>query len=443
VRRALLVLAVLVLPFLLTALARPASGEPDRPAPQAVAGQGILRGTLLRTDPFFRFLPNEAARAGIVGRLEGTSREFESISLELGADRSVLTAAQRAAYEAYRFTHTVARGELAVADVKSDGCVVRLKLKDAVYACATRQLGRTVLFVRGEAAKKDEAGLVRLVKSAVGWVTGGGDDVDGWLPAEVKATWTRQASPDLLVTDDGTLEPAVRDAALKAVRDAHAFVRRTVAAGNVGPTPPVVRLTKNRDMMAHLSGRKDLRSMDAVHVAWAAELIVAPRKAEVAAGQVAEEAAAQMLQHLLGAANGEPVLTGIRRQAAALAEGAAAGASLAPTDEPTAFERIRKREAQPWSRLMRMNRLASYLAEDAEMRTVDAELALGYLLSPGAAAAKASFAAWIAAFRKVGDPDAASEAAYGALDPTRSDTEYWAFWSAKADPPKPKAGKGK
>ena len=64
-------------------------------------------------------------------------------------------------------------------------------------------------------------------------------------------------------------------------------------------------------------------------------------------------------------------------------------------------------------------------------------------MSPGAAAAKASFAAWVAAFRKVGDTDAASEAAYGALDPTRSDTEYWAFWSAKADPPAPKSGKKK
>ncbi|MBL9087888.1 MAG: hypothetical protein JNM10_12195 [Planctomycetia bacterium] len=439
-RRALLValLPLLVLPIGLAP--SPAVAE-DRPEPKAIPGQGILNGTILRTDPFFRFFPKETARSGIVGTLEGTTREFESITVELGADRSVLTAAQRAAFEAYRFTHVVARGELAVSEVKPDGCVVRLKLKDAVYACATRQLGRTVVWVRGEGTKKDEAGLVKLVRAAVGWVSGGGDDVDGWIPAAVKATWTRTASPDLVVTDDGTLDAPARDAALRAVRDAHAFVRRVVAAGNVGPTPPVVRLTKNRDMMGFLSGRRDLRDKDAVHVPWAAELIVAPRKAEVDAAQVAEEAAAQVLQHLLGAANGEPVLAGLRRQAAAVATSGAAAVLLA-SDEGAAFDRIRKKEATTWSRLMRMSRLSSYLAEDAELRTLDAELAVGYLAS-GAPAAKASFAAWVAAFRKVGDPDAASEAAYAALDASKSDAEYWAFWAAKADPPKPKNAKGK
>lgn len=433
---------VALLPLLTIAVARPAAGEPDRPEPKAVAGQGILRGTLLRTDPLFRFVPNDRVRHGIVGTLEGTTREFETVTVELGADRSVLTAAQRAAYEAYRYTHTVARGELATVDTKADGCVVRLKLRDAVFACATRQLGRTVVYVRGEGVKRDEAGLVKLVKAAVGWVAATADDVDGWIPAEVKATWTRQAGNDLLVTEDGTLEPAVRDAVVKAVRDAHAFVRRAVPASNVGPTPPVLRLTKNRDMMGFLSGRKDLRAMDAVHVPWAAELIVAPRKAEVAVAQVAEEAAAQMLQHLLGAADAEPVLTGIRRQAAAVADGGAA-AVLLKSDEGAAFERVRKREAQPWSRLMRMDRLAAYLAEDAALRALDAELAVGYLTSAGNVATKGSFTAWVTAFRKVGDPDAASEAAYGALDAAKSDAEYWAYWAAKADPPKPKAGKTK
>ncbi len=438
-RRALL---VALLPLFASFAGVPASAvAEDRPEPKAVPGQGILNGTILRTDPFFRFLPKETARAGIVGTLEGTTREFESVTVELGADRTVLTAAQRAAFEAYRFTHVVARGELATSDVKADGCVVRLKLRDAVYACATRQLGRTVLWVRGEGTKKDEAGLVKLVRAAVGWVTGGGDDVDGWIPATVKSTWTRAATSDLLVTDDGTLDAPTREAALKAVRDAHAFVRRVVPAGNLGPTPPVVRLTKSRDMMGFLSGRRDLRDKDAVHVPWAAELIVAPRKAEVDVAQVAEEAAAQMLQHLLGAANGEPVLSGLRRQAAAVATAGAAAVLLA-SDEGAAFDRIRKKEATSWARLMRMSGLSNYLAEDAELRTLDAELAVGYLAS-GAPASKASFAAWVAAFRKVGDPDAASEAGYGALDATKSDTEYWAFWAAKADPPKPKNAKGK
>jgi hypothetical protein len=115
---------------------------------------------------------------------------------------------------------------------------------------------------------------------------------------------------------------------------------------------------------------------------------------------------------------------------------------LLASDEGAAFDRIRKKEATSWARLMRMSGLSNYLAEDAELRTLDAELAVGYLAS-GAPASKASFAAWVAAFRKVGDPDAASEAGYGALDATKSDTEYWAFWAARADPPKPKNAKGK
>ena len=38
--------------------------------------------------------------------------------------------------------------------------------------------------------------------------------------------------------------------------------------------------------------------------------------------------------------------------------------------------------------------------------------------------------------KRTGHPDAASDAAYGPLDPQKSDAEYWAYWGPRADPPK-------
>jgi hypothetical protein len=396
---------------------------------------------VLRMDPTFRWAPKEEVRAGVLGTATGTTREFEAIAIDLGADRSVLTAAQRAAYEAYRFTHEVARGELAAIDTKADGTVVRLKLRDAVYAAATRQLGRTVVFARGEAPRKDEAALVKLVRGAVGWVVPAGDDVDGWIPKEVKATWTRAPSADLLVVDDGTLDPAVRDAALKIVRDAHGVVRRLLAGANVGPTPPVVRVTKNREMLGYLSGRRELRSLDAAYVPWAAELLVAPRKPEIDAPQLAQEAAAQACHHLLGSAEGDPFVTGLRRAAAAVADGGAVGA-LFRADEPQIFARVKARQGMTLAGLLRLSNLDRFLAEDADDRTLDAELAVDYLLASPSPLGKAGLAAWATSMRKVGHPDAASEAAYGALDVGKADAEFWAYWSLRADPPK-KPGKPK
>lgn len=416
---------------------RAASADGQEPA--VVQGFGLLRGAVLRLDPFFRFERKENVRAGVLGTLHGTTREFESIALEFGADRSVLTAAQRAAYEARRFSHAVARGQLATTEVRNDGCVVRMKLTDAVFAAATRQVGRTVVFVRGESTRKDEAGLLRLVKAAVGWVTVPADEVDGWLPAEIKATWTRAPSPDLLVTDDGTLEPETREAVLKTVRDAHALARRTVGGGNVAG-PPIVRITKNRDLMAHASGRRDLRDADAVWVPFAAELIVAPRRAAFDASGVAAEAAAQALHHLVGSAHAEPVLTGLRRYAAAVAE-AGPSALLRKADEDEALARVRAKEAFTWSRLLRLSRLSAFLAEDAPTRSLDAALAVASLAAPGSAAGRTSLAAWAGALRKSGDPDAASEAAYAVLDAAKSDAEFWAFWGPKADPTAAPPGK--
>jgi hypothetical protein len=422
----------------LVVAARPASSGGGRPETAVAQLHGILSGCILRPEPYFRWQPNEKARAGVLGTVVGTTREFEEITLELGADRRVLTAPLRAAYEAARIKRDVERGVSQAAEVKADGAVVRIRgfANETVYASATKQIGRTVLFVRGQAEKKDEAGLVRLVRAFTGTVTCTVDDVDGWLPKEIKATWARQASADLIVVDDG-VDPAVRDAAVKAVRDAHAVVKRVVPGSYV--TVPVVRITKSRDMFGFLSGRKELRALDAAYEPAVAELIVSPRSPMLDVAQVAGEAAAQALHHLLGGADAEPVLSGVRRVVAATASGAPGG--LAEADEARAIERAKTRAGKSWRGLLMLSTLSDFLGEDAEERALDAQLAVAYLLSPSASAGKASLSAWTAAFRKAPHPDAASEAGIAAMDATKADAEYWSYWSSRADGGKKPKGK--
>jgi hypothetical protein len=419
---------------------RAATAEPERSGSPAAKLQGILRGAILRMEPYFRFEPDERATRGVMGKLKGTSREFEEIVLEFGADRSVLTAATRAAYEAYRIKHVVERGEQQTAEVKPDGSVVRLTnpFKDAVYACATKQVGRTAVFVRGDALKKQEAGLVRLVKALVSGVTSDADEIDGWIPPEVKATWTRTPSADLVVVDDGAVAEPAKQAIVKAVRDAYAVVRRSVSGS--APFPPVVRITKSRDMIAHLSGRRDLSKADAVYVPSAAELLVSPRDpAALDLAQIAGEAAAQEVHYLLGAYDAEPLLTGLRRQAMAAVSGEPLG-SLLHSDEERALERVKAHQSTSWARLMKMSTLTGFLSEDADVRSIDAELAVVYASS--APIGRASLAGYVTAFKKWGHPDAGSEGAFGAMDETKSDVEYWAFWKDRTEPKKPtKPGK--
>ncbi|MCC7137425.1 MAG: hypothetical protein IT460_03235 [Planctomycetes bacterium] len=419
-----------------------AAGEPDPKSPAVVKLHGLLRGAVLRLEPYFRFEPKEEARFGVLGTAVGTTREFEELRLEVGADRSVVPAALRAGFEAYRIKREVARGEPQQADVKADVAVVRLKnpFRDSVYVSAVRAVGRTVVFVRGECAKKDEAALVRVAKATAAGVTLEGDAPDAWLPAEVKATWNRTPGADVVLVDDGTLDEAAKAAIGKGVRDAYAVVRKLVPGAPTMPGPAVVRVTKNRDLFSYVSGRRDVRALDALYLPWAAELLVCPRKDVVDGPQLAAEAASMAVHHLLGCADAQPVLEGLRRMAAAAAAGVPAGA-FTPADEAAAFARVKAHEAETWNRLMMRNTFANFLGEDADVRGIDAELAVGYLLSPGAAVGKASFAAWVTAMRKSGHPDAGSEGAVGAMDGAKSDAEYWAYWGPKADPPK-KPGKG-
>jgi hypothetical protein len=422
--------------------ARGVRAEPERPPDKSVDLPGILRTSTLTPPLYFRWTPREEARHGLLGTLEGTTREFEQIRVEFGADRSPLGALQRAGLEAYRIRRDVERGEPVETDVKPDGCVVRLKnpFRDGVYASAVRTVGRTVVWARGACEKKYEAALVKLLKSVVAGVSAPTDDADGWLPREVKATWTRVPSPDLLLVHDGTPDAARLEAVLKAVRDGHAVVKRLLGSPPPGSLP-VVRVTTNRDLFAYASGRRDLRDSDAVHLPWAAELLVAPRGSTVDAGRVAAEAAVQMLHHRLGAHGAEPLETGLRRQAEALAGGQPAG-DLLHADGERALARVRAKEAQTWYRLLMLPTLASFLSEAAEDRAVDAELSVVYLQQSSVAVGKASLAAYVQAFSKWGHPDAAAEAAVAGMDPTKSDAEFWTYWSGRADPPQKPGGKG-
>jgi hypothetical protein len=415
------------------------------PAPAAPPGapaelHGILRGAVVPMDPYFQWKPTEA-RSGVMGAMEGSTREFENVSVEVGADRRVFTAALRLGHEAYRIRREVERGELQTSEVKGELVAVRLKLKDVVYLCSARQLGRTALFFRGSCAKKDEPALAKLLVGLAQRAKTTADDVDGWIPREVKTTWTRKTEGDLLVVEDGTLPEATRAAVLEAVRGAHAIAKQGIGGGWATPFPPVVRLTASRDLFQHLAARRDLGETDAVHVPDVGELLVAPRRRdEPDVPSIAAAAARHALHHLLGAAGGEPLETGCSRRAVAAAEGATPGALL-PRDEARAIERVKAKEAHTWSRILRAPSVVRLYADPDPERAIDAELSAVWLaFSPGPLS-KTSLAAWVASYRKTGHADAASEAGFAAVDAAKCDAEWWAWWSARAEPPvKPKPG---
>jgi hypothetical protein len=432
--------AIRLAPLVLLALspAGPASAAPPG-APATL--QGILRGAQVPMDAYFQWKPNEV-RAGILGVMEGVTREVENVVVELGADRTVFTAAQRLGYEAYRIRHEVERGELQTAEVKGEIVAVRLKLKDLVYLCAAKQIGRTALFLRAQPCeKKNEAAFTKLLTGTLSRVKPPPDDVDGWIPPEVKATWTKKPEGDLLLVEDGTVEGAGRDAILKAVKDAGAVVKQALGGGWSTPFPPIVRITGSRDLFNHISGRRDLADVDAVHLPQLGELLVCPRKREEPdVATISAAAARQALHHVLGAAGGEPLETGLARRAQALAEGAAPGALL-PRDEARAIERVKAKEAHTWMRILKAPSVVRLFANPDTERAIDAELSAIWLpLSPGPLS-KTSLAAWVTAFKKAGHADAASEAGYGAVDAAKTDAEFWAWWEPRADPPKkPKPG---
>jgi hypothetical protein len=410
-----------------------ARAEP--PAPKGTL-HGILRGTVLTMEPYFVFKATEA-RAGVLGRAEGTTREFENVSIEVGADRNVLLAPARAAYEANRVRRELEVGEPQTAEVKADLSVVRVKSKDFVYACATRQLGRTAIFARGVVLLKYEAALVRLVQGLVSKATTDADEVDGWLPPEVRVDWSRETVGDFLVLHDGTVPEEGRKVVTDAVAAAHALVKRAVG-GYATPFPPVVRITSNRAMLGHLSLRRDLTDVEAANVGYAAELVVAPKKPAVPdpvaiAGPAAEHA----LQYVLGSGYGEPLRTGFFRLATSAA--AHPGETPIPLADPdAALARLRERTATSWKGILMTPTVAGWARDRSAETLLDCELAAGYLAQSGGAQAKASIAGWLAGFRKSGHPDGAAEAAVAASDPGKLDGEYWKYWQERADPPRPK-----
>lgn len=431
---------IVVLPILALSPFREATPDPTVAAP--VRLQGVGNGITLLPDPYFKFTPApKDPRAGVMGSIAGPTREFESISLEIGADRRPLTAPIRAGYEAYRIKHDVERGESQVADVKPEMVVVRIKnpFREAVYATGLKQIGRTTVFVRGSAEKKNETGLVKLIASVITTAKGTADEVDGWIPPEVKATWTHTPSGELLLVDDGTVDGALKTRALKGVSDAFALAKRVIGGGNVAPFPPVVRVVGSRDLFAHLAGRRDLGSSTACYVPFAAELLVCPKGAAIDDVDVAGEAARLATHYLTGVADAEPLATGLARMAAATATPGATPGALLLGGRDAAIARAKAKEAKTWFRLLMMGTLTGFLSEDADTRALDAELAVNYLAG-GGALGRTSMSGWLTAIKKWGHVDAAAEGGVAPLDGAKADAEYWAYWTPRADPPK-KPGK--
>lgn len=420
----------------------PARSDPTVATP--IRLQWVGNGITLLPDPYFKFIATpKDPRAGVMGTISGPTREFENITLEVGADRRQLTAAVRGGYEAYHVKHDLERGETQTAEVKPEMVVVRVRhsFSESVYATALKQVGRTTVFVRGTAEKKNETGLVKLLASIATTAKNTADEVDGWIPPEVKATWTRMPSGELLAVDDGTIDAAKKAHVLKVVSDAFALAKRVVGGGNVAPFPPVVRIMTNRDMFSHLAGRRDLGSASACYVDVAAELLVCPKGENIDDANVAGEAAKLALHHLTGVSDAEPLRTGLSRMAAAAATPGALPGALLLSGQDAAIARVKAKEAVTWYRLLMMGTLTNFLAEDAETRMLDAELAVHYLAS-GAAMGRSSMTSWLAAIRKWGHVDAAAEGGVAPLDGSKADAEYWAYWTPRADPPKKGAKPG-
>lgn len=409
----------------------PASAEPSPVAHLT----GIARGLSVAMDPFFQWKPSET-RYGLIGTMQGVTREFENIGIEVVADRSVFLAPLRVAYEAYRIKTDVEPGEYQTSEVKSDLSVVRVKMQDVAYVCAAKQVGRTALAFRAWGGLKYEAALVKLVSGVASRVKSAADDLDGWIPEEVKTPWTKAPDGDVLVVHDGAVPEATRAAIVKAVHDAHGVVKRGLSLSWTTPFPPVVRITASRDLLVHVSQRKDLGESDAVYLPWAGELLVSPRNsAEPDAHTIAPAAALQAVHHALGAVGAEPIQTGLVRQALALVEGAEPGALL-PSEAERAIDRIKKKEATTWSRILRLPSVAKTFARPDPERAIDAELSTLFATLSSGPQAKASFSAWLPAFRKTGHPDAAAEAACAVMEPGKADEEFWSWWTTRLEPPK-------
>jgi hypothetical protein len=436
-RRALALAVVVGLP------AAAPGGALASPAPVAEL-QGILRGTTIVLDPYFRWKPTEAA-SGILGVAEGTTREFETIEVTIGADRSVFTAAQRVAFEADRVRRSEERGEPLNAEkdmpLAANLSIVRYKAKDRVYACAAKQIGRTALYARGTATVKYEAALAKLVTSILANVRSTTDEIDGWVPPEVKTAWVREPAADLVVVHDGVVRPVVKDEVAKVVREAHGVVRRAISGSWAAPFPPVLRVVRERDLYVHLTGRRDAKDADAVYVPSRGEMFVVAKGDVPPDAPVVKAAVEQALHHALGGANAQPISTGLARYALAVRGGAAPGALL-PEGEAQALARAKSKEALTWGRILKLPSVVNFLGRDAETRVLDAEMAVDYLLHSGGAQAKPSLDKWATGFRKFGHPDAAAEAALRDMNVEASDAEYWKYWTDRTTPKKP-AGKGK
>ncbi len=427
---------LLALPVLALGSPRPARAEPAPLTP--IRLQGVGNGITLLPDPYFRWTPaKKEPRAGVMGTVAGPTREFENIELYVGADRRVLTAPVSAGYEAYRIKHEVEKGENQGADVKPELVVVRIKnpFRELVYATGLKQVGRTTVFVRGSTEKKNEAGLAKIVASIASTAKGVGDDIDGWLPPEVKSTWTHTPSGELMIVDDGTVDAAKIARIVKIVADAFSLAKRVVGSSSVATFPPVVRITGKHDLFEHLSGRRDLSGAQAYHLDIAAELLVSPKGDDLDAPGIAAEAAKLAVHYLVGVADADPIRTGLSRMAAAAATPEAVAGSLLASGAELALARARKKEAKTWYRLLMMGTLSGFLGEDADTRGADAELAVNYLVA-GTAIGKTSITGWVAGVKKWGHCDAGAEGGVAPIDLQKGDNEYWAFWTPRADPPK-------
>ena len=199
---------------------------------------------------------------------------------------------------------------------------------------------------------KKEAGLVKILTSAVASAKTTADEVDGWLPPEIKVVWNRVPAADLLLVEDGKVPAEQREAILKVVRDAHAFVKRSLSASYATSFPPTIRLTGSRDLLQYLAQKHDVSNEDAVYLPYAGELVIAPRSSKVDAPGIARAAVRQACHHVLSGSNGEPITTGLSRLAEAIALGAPAG-SLLPADEGRAYESVKAKSVRTWATILK------------------------------------------------------------------------------------------
>ena len=418
---------------------RPAAGE----NPIAVKLDGILRGTVFSPDGYFKWKSTEQPW-GTLGTLTGSTKEFEEKTIEVGADRTLLTAPIRLAYETSRIRFEKERGEDTKVEIKGDVAISRTHRfsSDTVYMTACKMIGRTPLWARGDCGLKEQAGLTRVLLSVVATAKGAPDEVDGWIPADVKVEWQKTPASDLLVLDDGKVAKEFVGDAMRIVRQAHEFVRVALGGGAwVVPYAPVMRCVQSRDLFQHLAGRRGTGEVDAVHVSEVGELLLSPRAKAIDARSIARAAARQAYQLATGVADAEPLATGLARLADAIAAGAAAG-SLTPSDEGRAYDLVQSKGIRTWATMLREGGFMSWGREPDELKGLEAELAAGYLVGSGGAQAKPSLTGWVAGLKKFGHVEAASGEAYKPLVPPKSDAEYWDYWKKRVEaarkPDKPK-----